>query len=467
MILSRVLTKYEYGTYAQGVLIVSLATTFVGFGANNAANYFYNKTDDMPEKSSYINTIFFLEFILGFLGSAILIVSGGFIADYFKNPQLTVLVFAVALRPLFANMILIYQTLYISSQMTKAIAFRNLLVSFCQVAVTSLVSLLLHNILLIFILLSALDLLQILAFSTYFKRKVFHINPFHYEYDKVKPILSYALPMAVALMLGTLLINMDNLFIGKLMSTEDLALYSNMSKELPFAFIGGTFTTVFTPAVIRMLSSGKKEEFCVVWSNYIQLGYLTTWTFCAGAVVCAPELLRFLYSDKYISGLNVFIVYIIIQMFRFTYFGMILTAKGKTKTILLYSFTTLAVNFILNIILFHFMGMVGCAFASLISISVIGMAQMFHGAKMVRLPLTKVLRLDKMLIFLAGIAVVSAACFAFKQFLYSVTKSNVVILLLTYAMFLALCLKLNMKSIKEIIKNLENDGLNGRSDRCG
>ena len=46
-----------------------------------------------------------------------------------------------------------------------------------------------------------------------------------------------------------------------LMSTEDYALYANVSKELPFAFIVSSFTAVVTPLIVQYISSGEYEKF--------------------------------------------------------------------------------------------------------------------------------------------------------------------------------------------------------------
>ena len=454
MVLSRTLTQFEYGTYSQGLLLVSVATAFVGLGLNNSINYFYNKTDNIEKKKMYTNTIFFLTFLTGTIGAVIIILSNRLIASYFKNPQLIYLIIFVAFRPLFANFICLYQTLYVSNQMTKVIAVRNLVVSVFQVSITTLVALFVQNIALIFILLCVLDLMQILVFSIYYEKKVWKINIFKFNFKMIKTIFTYSIPLATAMIIGTLLVNMDNLFIGKVMNTENLALYTNMSKELPFAFIGNSFTTVVTPIIIKLIHVGKKQDFIRIWSNYIQLGYLTTWTLCCGAIVCAPELLRFLYSEKYVAGLNVFIIYLIVEMFRFTYFGIILTAKGKTKVILLYSFITMLLNFLLNVILFHFMGIIGPAFASLISIATMNILQLFHSSIISGVSFLKIINIRRMAIVFIELISTGVFCEFLKSRLYIILNSSTFILAITYTIFVLIMLGLNFKKLKMITKQL-------------
>lgn len=392
---------------------------------------------------------------MGTIGAIVIILSNNFIANYFNNPQLHNLIIYVAFRPLFSNIIGLYQTLYISNQMTKAIAVRNLVISISQVAITTLVALFVQNIALIFILLCVLDLAQILVFSAYYNRKIFKINILKLDYRIIKQIFIYAIPLGIAILMGSILKDMDKLVIGKLMSTENLALYTNMSKPLPFSFIGASFTTVVTPVIIKLLNAGKKQKLTNIWSNYLQLGYLTTWMFCCGAIVCAPELLKFLYSDKYIDGLNVFIVFIIVEMFRFTYFGMILTALGKTRVILLYSLVTMIVNLALNVILYHFMGMIGTAVATLLSIAVIGIIQLIHSTSIIHISFFKVINAKRMLFYIIQLFINSVVCLLVKNVVYMFTSSKLIVIIVIYGLFVLLTLSINIKYIKKIIDNMK------------
>ena len=69
-ILSTGLSLSEYGTYAEANIINSLGASLLLMGTPDALNYFYNKQDEKTDndtKSRIINTIFFIELILGIL----------------------------------------------------------------------------------------------------------------------------------------------------------------------------------------------------------------------------------------------------------------------------------------------------------------------------------------------------------------------------------------------------------------
>ena len=74
MLLSRVLTKTEYGTYSQGILVINFVTPFLLLGLSNAINFFYNQGKEKRVIRKYINTIFSIVVIIGGIAGGIIII---------------------------------------------------------------------------------------------------------------------------------------------------------------------------------------------------------------------------------------------------------------------------------------------------------------------------------------------------------------------------------------------------------
>lgn len=384
MILSRIMSLSEYGTYSGLLIVISVVTTFSNLGLNNAINYFYNKYENNEEKKKYINIIFSITIIAGLIGAIITFLFKNSIANYYENPIIASLIIYIIFRPLFANIISLYQSLYISVGRAKVIAIRNLLIAIIQTICVPLSFYIVKDINIMLVVQLILDIVQLIYFGFDFFKRELRINPFKFDIPIVKEILKYSIPMGLALMMGTLFKESDKLVIAKLMDTETLAMYTNMSKQLPFEFIALAFTSVVTPEIVKLYYTDKKNEVTKLWSNYMKFGYISTWILCAGAIVCAKELLLFLYSDKYIAGLNIFIIYLIVEMFRFTYFGIILSATGHTKYILNSSIISFVTNVILNIIFYKIFGIIGPAIASLICVITMGGFQLIKSCKILR-----------------------------------------------------------------------------------
>lgn len=369
MILSRVLAKDVYGTYSEALLLITLFAPFFSLGLDSAVNYFFNTAKDDDERSSYVDTILGIAWAAGILGAVLLTMFRGGAASYYHNEAIAPLMVYIAMRPCLQDIIADYQNLYISSGMAKAIAIRNGIVSVAQVVIVIAVVVVTNDLVLLFILLLLLDVAQVFVFARYFSSKRFPIRPWRMDASKLYPILGYAVPMLLASSVGTISGNLDRLLVSNLMPVEDFALFSNMAQELPFSFAVSSFTAVVTPAAVMLLASRRMDEFRRLWGDYLELGYTLTWPLCIAAFVCAPELIELLYSDAYLSveGLAVFRVYLIVAMFRFTYFGLVPTALGKSRVVLLYSTVALLVGLPSTVLLYEAMGMVGASLASIVS----------------------------------------------------------------------------------------------------
>lgn len=453
-ILSRALSKYDYGTYSQGMLIINFVIPFLLLGLSNAVNYFNNQSTH--EARRYVNNIFGMVVWLGILGCIIILALQKPIIGYFGNTELNRIMIYVSVRPLLQNIIALYLPLYISDGKTKIIAVRNLTISILQVIIIAVATIWLKDVAVIFALLLIMDIAQIILFYFYYNKWVAKITFWKIERQYISPILKYAVPLAISTMVSTVSVNMDKLLIGKMMSTEEFATYSLMSKELPFSFLVTAFTTVITPSIIRKISEQKNDEAIAVWKNYVQIGYKLTFIMTSGAVVCSEELLCFLYSDKYIDGIEVFIIYILVSSIRFTYYGLILSAYGKTNLVMYVSVLTLVCNLIFNSVFYYMWGMKGPALASLLVIGMCGLLQLIYSCKLLNISMAEMFNFKYLIKFMASVVLIGFIIFKCKS---SLGDNLVLRLFVGYGLNTVLLICLHFRSI---IYNLKE--INGRGD---
>ena len=105
---------------------------------------------------------------------------------------------------------------------------------------------------------------------------------------------------------------------------------------------------------------------CLLYTSYLKVGYISTLSFGFGVILVAPEAVCFLYGDKYLSGVSIFIIYIFVDMINFISYSLVLSAKGKTRDLMIVSCSALAVNVIINYLLYKVMGFIGPAVATVI-----------------------------------------------------------------------------------------------------
>lgn len=382
MILSRELSETEYGTFSQGLLIVNFLVPFLLLGLANAITYFSGQKE--IDARQYINTIVSLVVFLGIIGASGILLLAVPIQRYFGNEALASIIPLVAFLPLLLNLITVYQTLFVAEDMAKSVAIRNAIVAVLQIGIVAVSVFFFDNIHLIFCLLLIMDSAQVCVFAFVFSRRRFLVQLCLPRKEICGAVFKYAIPLALSTAVGTLSIYMDKLLIGRMMSVENFALYTNMAKELPFAFVVSSFTTVIMPKFIKMHADGKDESLRFYWGKYLELGMCITWILCGAAIFSGKDLLLFLFSEKYVRGLPIFIVYLSVELCRFSYFGIILSTFGKTKLIMLSSLLSLLCNFVLNIVLYIFLGMIGPAIASLVSIFTMQMLQVHFSCKLLK-----------------------------------------------------------------------------------
>lgn len=366
-VLSVGLTLQEYGSYSQAILVASIATSFIMLGLGDGLNYFYNrKTDNNNDKNIFVNTIFLIEIIVGTLGLLAICFSRNIIAKQFGNPDVSILLCIISIKPMLDNVSYLYQLLFISIQKAKVIAIRNLIISIAKVAIIWYCVQFYSDVKVICASLVILDVLNWIIFKWLLSKEGLRINIKKADLKLVKNIVSYSFPMGVYALTSTLLRDVDKLVVGKLASTSQLAIYANCSKILPFDLIATSFATVLIPYIMRYVTSEDKNSMEKLLANYIRIGYYSVWTFAVSVLITSEQVIDFLYSSKYIVGKSVFILYLFDSMIRFACFHLVLTAKGHSKDIMIYSFVSLIANLLLNVVLYPILDLMGPAVATVL-----------------------------------------------------------------------------------------------------
>lgn len=447
---------HEYGTYSQAMLIVTTASSISILGLTNAVNYFYNAASDENNKERYVGTIFSIQYFVGILCAIVILCCQLPLISYFKNEDLkNVLIFAAWL-PMLQNLIPMLQVLFVSIGRAKLIAVRNFIISVARLCIVLVACYITKSIRTIFIILLLLDIAQVVYFILAFKRSNFSISIKKFDRKLLKPVLSFSIPMAIYVLTNELVRDIDKYVISFFSDTSTLAIYTNAAKLLPFDLITQSFITVLVPIVTRQIASKAYKDAQLTFKAYLRLGYLATWIVAFGIVVNAKEAMLFLYDPKYLPGLSVFVIYLFVDMIKFANTSLILTAKGKSKVLMICSLSALATNFILNILLFKLFGILGPAIATLIVTFILVTVLIGLGGKEIKTSLFKLFDWKEMIIVAVEMCVVGACCFFLKGVLYSVFDSSLFVLIVSYILYLLIMLFLNRKRIIDCLKTINH-----------
>lgn len=380
MVLTRILTKYEYGTYSQVLTIIAFITSFSSLGLNDAINYFIPKSK-MNDRITYLNNIFTVLLILGVFCFLIMIFCSPFFANYFNNKSLLSIICIAAVRPLFYGVINGFINMFVAYGKSELVAKRNVFINTLSTLIICTIALLFERVITIYLSIAILDIVQFIYFNKYIQKHIIKISYNKIDFKVIRKIMYFSIPMAIATACGSLLKSIDSIMIGKFFDTVYFGIYSAVGKELPFSLVSTAIITVIRPRIVILYNNQKTKIYAFeLWQKSIELSAIITWCFCFAALLVSKELLIFLYSDKYLEGLIVFRIYIILQMIRITYYGMIINASGKSKLILKFSIFTLMLNIVLNILFLLLFGFCGPAIASVLSFFIMGIIQILFSA---------------------------------------------------------------------------------------
>ena len=399
-LLSQYLSVYDYGTYSQVMLIVATVSSLIILGMTDGVNFFYSGEADNSKRESYIVTLFTMQCVLGVIVGCGVMMSGTLICQYFDNTDIKRLMIFAAAFPFIQNLIAMSQVLFVSVGKARLLAIRNLVISVVKIIVILAVIFVVNDIALILTANLILDLAQLVFFWVILIKNGCKLKITTFRVSLIKEILRYCIPMAVFISVNVLNRDIDKYLISMMTDTETLAIYSNASKQLPFDIIMASFCTVLIPKLTKGISQEKYDDTVLLYKKFLEITYISTGVLCGAAISVAPNLMRLLYSDKYESGLSIFVIYILVDFIRFTNITLILCAAGKTKLLMVMGVCGLVFNAVMNVVLYNIFGITGPAIATLITTLLLGIVMLKCNAKVLKSTLKALFDLKHLVMFL-------------------------------------------------------------------
>ena len=165
-------------------------------------------------------------------------------------------------------------------------------------------------------------------------------------------------------------------------------------------------------------------------------------------------LMELLYSAKYISGLPVFVIYILVDIFKTLNVTLILSAAGKGRSLLTISLTSLLANIILNIILYNLMGIIGPAISTLLITAVTGLIIQACCAKILKTNFLNLFNWKRIGILVSELIVFFLVFSEISRMLAAGSFSYIFRLLIVSGGFFGIMTLLNIKSILKCIAEI-------------
>lgn len=332
-ILSRYLTKDDYGTYKQVMYIYNTLLMVFTLGLPKAYSYFLSRCSVAEGKSvsRKINLIFFA---IGSVFSLFLYAGADVIAIVLNNPNLGRALRLFSLTPLFLlptmgleSIMAVYKKTYLNAIYIIATRCFMLLLVALPVALyradcdTAIIGFTFSSLVSCVVAL----MLKKVPFKGYNSQKT---------KLSFREIISFSIPLAVASFWSIAIKSADQFFISRYFGNEVFADFSNGSLELPFVgMILGATATVLLPVFSKNVQTEGANSRTIIetWKNATAKSVMLIYPLVIYCWCFAIPIMTLLYGDKYVDSAIYFRIMLVVNLFTIAPYYPIIIALGKTK----------------------------------------------------------------------------------------------------------------------------------------
>ena len=364
MVLTRLMSQSDYGTFQQVMLIATTLTVFLPFGLSESIFYFFPKVQD--QKKFLLQTFLFLN-LIGILGAAGVFLFKREVGEFLSNPRLYSLAYLYVFFVVFLTSYQILGPMLLSQGKGKYLALFNSLfnvIYFLSVAWPIYAGWSLERTLLVIGGALLIRVLFILFYILSLPGKLG--NLLHWE--NFGPQIIYAAPLGLSLLVGILAKTIDRITISHYFTPAQYAIYDRGALQLPLVTIlSYTVGGVLLPRYVEYYQNNQKSQLLELWHKSIRsvaLIMLPAFVLC---FILAENIITFLYTDNYLQSTQVFKIYLLMLLLMIPNFGSLLRATKYTKYILHSSALAFVLGTTFSLILVRKLGTIGPAWGMFLS----------------------------------------------------------------------------------------------------
>lgn len=326
LILTRYLSKADYGIFSQFFTLYSALYIIFGFGLTSNLFYYY-PTANKDDKEKFISNSFFLMFLMGLVALIVLLLP--FVQDsLFSDGELKEYKYFIIACVAMAIPMNIIAPIYTVRKDKLGALILPALVAVLRVGVIILCAIFFSNLYNVF---TGLLVYQVCIFFLSYiyalKFKMIKINK-----TILKKQLVYSLPVGLTVVLLQLSQYFDKIICISNIDSETYAVYSVAFLSIPF--INQIYDSLCQVNVINMTTCYQNNDMSKVvklYNDFVAktLSFSTPIIFVVS--LFAEEVISFLYPSNYAAAAPYFRVYTITFLFAMFGAGTVLRATGMTR----------------------------------------------------------------------------------------------------------------------------------------
>jgi len=372
IVLSRILTKQDYGTYRQVWIFYSFLSPLFLVGIPTSLFYFMPRLSEDRKRIFLFQTTIVL-FVAGLLCSILFYASAKYISYYFKNPELKSLIRIFSVYPIFIFPTAHLSYFLITINKHHISSFVTILFSFLLTIGLITPAILGYDLKTIVLTPVFVAVLQFLISMIYYFNWIGKFS-FYFDRSLIKNQINFSLPVGFANILHTASKQLDQIVISFFFLPSQYAVYNVGAIEIPFiSIITVSIMNALSPVISDHHNKGNIKGVKDLWFKCIRTTSLIILPLFVILFINAKSLMIILFSQKYVDSTIIFRIYLCLLPLRTAIYSMLLQSIGEVKVITKGTTLFLIVNTFMIIILVKIIGFVGPAIATVISYYLLGL----------------------------------------------------------------------------------------------
>lgn len=328
MVLSRLLSPADYGSYRQVWLVFFTLAPILELGVPPSVSFFGPQLA-REERKTYLAQNGLALAVTGVLLMLALLSFAGPIARLFRNPALADLLRAFALFPAFTLSYDLVENALVSLGRAGTSGVVTAINAILQCGITLAAFASGAPLPQVFLYLSLFAALRWVVCAAVLLR-VYRDQPIRWDVRQLRGQLAFALPMGAATVVGLLSRQVDKIIISSRFSPDHFAVYSNGAYDIPLInVVTMSVTAVLVPAIVRARADGGADEVRRLWHGAARrVATLFFPAFCLLFIAARPFVV-FLFSPEYAGSAGPFRVFLFLLPLRIVFHAGLLRAIGR------------------------------------------------------------------------------------------------------------------------------------------
>ena len=331
LILVRVLSKNDYGLYAQFNVILSFCSVLFNFGLSSELYYSYPIAENKDRRILVFQSLLMLT-AMGFLSVVVLYIPA--IKDYFISDQSFANSYLYLVIAIFFSISeVLITTLYVLNNDNKISATFLPLMMVLRVLLIVILCWFFHfveSFLIAIIISSFIKWLYVVRYSL----KIMNINGQGriFDFKILRSQLSYSIPLGIASSIRIFVQQMDKLIILSFVSPAVYAVYSIAFYGVPgLTQVYLSISQVYIPRMTVAYKESNIKNLIGLYHSMVSKTLSYTIPIVFVIILYADPIVPYVFSDKYAESIPYFQIYLLTFIVSSVGCGNILRAAGETR----------------------------------------------------------------------------------------------------------------------------------------